>query len=261
MRNINGYIFIGVLVFSPLAPAHATVNVYTNDNAAGPTSVEVANLASTTEEERSKTKYIDTGSAKESAAGPAILEIDPVEGDPDHAEREGVIQYNESDLDFAQINIISAEAREIRGWDEKKKNDFLETVKEYSQVKSEQELENFAKGVLLKDENMKSIQTGEDSVEIEYEMPARFLNIFNASLVVRAEVASGRLVKIKYPWLSFLFKKFVVTSDIESEVKASLPEIGDEVLVSFEARALAIKILSNIMKNKHDTVKNSSNIR
>ena len=135
-------------------------------------------------------------------------------------------------------------------------------MKEYSQVKSEQELENFAKGVLLKDENMKSIQTGEDSVEIEYEMPARFLNIFNASLVVRAEVASGRLVKIKYPWLSFLFKKFVVTSDIESEVKASLPEIGDEVLVSFEARALAIKILSNIMKNKHDTVKNSiSNIR
>jgi len=217
------------------------------ESAPGPAIIEVVNPSSVTD------------STNDNAAGPAILEIDPVEGDPDHIEREAVVQYNESDLDFLQRNTISIEAREIREWDEKEKSDFLETVKEHSQVKSGQELENFAKGILLKDENVKSIQVDEEKVKIEYEMPARFLGIFNTSLVVRAEVIQDRLVKVAYPWHSFLFKKLVAVSDIESETKAILPEIDDEVLVLFETRAFTIETLSNIMKVKHDTAKNSIN--
>ena len=279
MENIIKFIFVWFLAFFPLMSAGAALNVYTSDNAAGPASVEIIDPSPTTVEGRSKTKEIDTSDANNTAvypefedklidmrdaeptppaAGPALLEIEPIRGEsPESEAQEGVIQYNESDLDFAQKNTISAEAREIRGWDEKKKSDFLETVKEHSQVKSGQELENFAQGVLLKDENVKSIQADEEKVKIEYEMPARFLNIFNASLVTRAEVTYGGSVKITYPWYAFLFKKLIAEDDLKSEAEANLPEVGDEVLVSFETRALAIRTLSNIMKTKHDTVKNS----
>ena len=277
MGNVNKYIIIvGFLVFSPLASANTALNTHLKLDG-------VSSGSKSEFETSSETKVIGTGDANNTgvypkfedklvdmgdaepappAAGPAILEIDPVEGDPDYTEREGVIQHNESDLDFSRKNTISAEAQEIRGWDEKKKSDFLETVKEYSQVKSGQDLENFAKGVLLKDEKVKSIQADEEKVEMEYKMPARFLGIFSASLAARAKIARDGSVKVAYPWYSFLFKKLVAANDIKSEAEASLPEVGDEALVLFEKRALMIKTLSSIMKTKHDTVKNSiGNIR
>ena len=277
MGNVNKYIIIvGFLVFSPLASANTALNTHLKLDG-------VSSGSKSEFETSSETKVIGTGDANNTgvypkfedklvdmgdaepappAAGPAILEIDPVEGDPDYTEREGVIQHNESDLDFARKNTISAEAREIQGWDEKKKSDFLETAKEYSQVKSGQDLENFAKGVLLKDEKVKSIQADEEKVEMEYKMPARFLGIFSASLAARAKIARDGSVKVAYPWYSFLFKKLVAANDIKSEAEASLPEVGDEALVLFKKRALMIKTLSSIMKTKHDTVKNSiGNIR
>ena len=263
----------------PTGDSSRTTTLYTttvnsdDDSTSGPANVEAINPGTlTTPEERSKTKAVDTGNTSESTAVPAILEIDPIEGDPDHIEKDGIIQYNETDLDCVQNNetdldcvqknTVSIEAREIRGWDEKKKSDFLETVKEYSQVKSGQDLENFAKGVLLKDEKVKSIQADEEKVEMEYKMPARFLGIFSASLAARAKIARDGSVKVAYPWYSFLFKKLVAANDIKSEAEASLPEVGDEALVLFKKRALMIKTLSSIMKTKHDTVKNSiGNIR
>ena len=277
MGNVNKYIIIvGFLVFSPLASANTALNTHLKLDG-------VSSGSKSEFETSSETKVIGTGDANNTgvypkfedklvdmgdaepappAAGPAILEIDPVEGDPDYTEREGVIQHNESDLDFARKNTISAEAREIQGWDEKKKSDFLETAKEYSQVKSGQDLENFAKGVLLKDEKVKSIQADEEEVEMEYKMPARFLGIFSTSLAARAKIARDGSVKVAYPWYSFLFKKLVAANDIKSEAEASLPEVGDEALVLFEKRALMIKTLSSMMKTKHDTVKNSiGNIR
>jgi len=276
MRNVNKYIFIGVLVFSPLASANAALNTNLK--------LDEASSGSKGEVETSlETRSIDTSDANNTtenpelqdiikdmrdadptpqAAGPAILEIDPIEGDPDHLEKDGVVQHNESDLDFVQKNTVSIDARKIRGWDEKKKSDFLETVKEHAEVKSRQELENFAKGVLLRDENVKSIQADEEKVKMEYKMPARFLGIFNTSLVARTEVTHDGSVKVAYPWHSFLFKKLVGVSDIKSQTEANLPEIGDEVLVLFETQAQTIMMLGDIMKTKHDTVKNSiSNIR
>src|SRR3989344_1081258 len=260
----------------PTGDSSRTTTLYTttvnsdDDSTSGPANVEVINPGTlTTPEERSKTKAVDTGNTSESTAGPAILEIDPVEGDPDHIEKDGVIQYNETDLDCVQNNetdldcvqknTVSIEAREIRGWDEKKKSDFLETVKEHAEVKSKQELENFAKGVLLEDENIKSVKADEESVRVEYEMPARFLGIFNTSLVARTEVANDGSGKVDYPWHSFLFKKLVSANDIKSEAEENVPEIDDEVLVLFQMQAKTIKMLSNIMKKINSTNRSSVN--
>ena len=149
-------------------------------------------------------------------------------------------------MDFGQKNVISAKAREINGWDDEEKKDFLQAVKEHAQVESGQELENLARGVLLEDKNVKSIEASAEKVIIEYEMPARFLGIFNTSLIAHAGVARDGTVKVTFPWYSFLFKKLVSANDIKSEAEENVPEIDDEVLVLFQMQAKTIKMLSNI---------------
>jgi len=274
MKNITKYIFVGFVAFFPFWPASAAMNAYLKlDKKSDSISGEVRTTEMGTS---SKTKDIDANDTDDTAAGPALLEIDPIRGESPESEtqegntekkqgaeaREKTVQYNESDLDFGQKNVISTKAREINGWDDEEKKDFLQAVKEHAQVESGQELENLARGVLLEDKNVKSIEASAEKVIIEYEMPARFLGIFNTSLIAHAGVARDGTVKVTFPWYSFLFKKLIVVSDIESEAKTGLPEIGDEVLVSFKTRALVIRMLSDIMKTKHDTVKNSiGNIR
>jgi len=254
MKNSIKYIVVGFLTFFPFWSASAALNAYLKLDKSSSVSDEIMTTETGTS---SKMRGIDSNDTGESAAGPALLEIDPIDGEiPESKAPEGkTVQYNESDLDFMQKNVISANAREIDGWNDEEKKNFLQAVKEYAQVKSEQELENFAKGVLLEDNNVQSIEVSEEKVDLAYEMPARFLGIFNASLVARAEVRREGIVKVTFPWYSFLFKKLVVVRDIESEAEANVPEIGDEVLVSFETRARVIRTLHTIMKTKHDTAK------
>ena len=92
-----------------------------------------------------------------------------------------------------QGNAVSVSAVEVRGWDPKQKQEFLATVKAHAQVRSEQDLENFATGILLKDENVEEISSDEDSVEVRYRVPAKFLGLFETSIpvIVVAEKAQG----------------------------------------------------------------------
>src|SRR3989344_6467360 len=83
----------------------------------------------------------------------------------------------------AQVkNEVSAAAREIRGWDENEKTEFLATVKAHAQLKSSQDLDNFAKGVMIEDENVDAVAAGEESVEVRYKLPARFLGVFGTEI-------------------------------------------------------------------------------
>jgi len=167
------------------------------------------------------------------------------------------VQYNESDFDFLQRNAVSVKAVQVRGWDPVQKKEFLAEVKAHAEVKSGQELENFARGVLLKDENVGSIEMNEEGIQIAYSMPARFVGVFKSS--VRAHVAvdaSGR-VKVKYPWYGFLFGKVTSAVEIEAEAQTAFPEVDDEVLVGFEHRASALENLVTILKNSHEITMNS----
>ena len=73
MKNINKYIFIGVLAFLPLVSADATLNAYKSDNTTGPANAEVLDPSSIpTEDERSKMKDIDTSDAGNVVADPEL---------------------------------------------------------------------------------------------------------------------------------------------------------------------------------------------
>lgn len=270
MQNIKFYIvLVMLLAFFPGENANAAVNAYlkldsrggvteaTGENPSGDTGV----IAPPPEEptESGRDVYLEIGGVDgETAAGPALLEIDTIRGEsPEDSSVEPSDRLkNAGPEDGWSVSIM---ARELRGWAADEKQAFLATVKTQAEVKSEQELENFAKGVLLKDENVKSVALSQEKMSISYEMPARFLGIFPTSLTMRAEVATDGTVKIALPWYAFLFKKLFAMGDIKSEMVASLPEVEDEVLVSFEMRASVMTILNDILKTKHDTAKNSIN--
>lgn len=169
-------------------------------------------------------------------------------------------QHNESDMDFVGGNVISVAAVEVRGWDAEKKQAFLATVKTEAQVRSGQDLENFARGILLRDENVEELSADEDRVVVRYRVPAKFLGIFETSVPVEvvAENAQGELgggVKVRFPWYKFLFATDEAVSEdsIEGDVSAEVE--GDLDDASFDARAAArlYVVISDILKVKNET--------
>ncbi|TSC85589.1 MAG: hypothetical protein G01um10148_975 [Parcubacteria group bacterium Gr01-1014_8] len=165
---------------------------------------------------------------------------------------------------------VHVAAGDVDGLTEDEKEAFLARVKTHAQVKSGQDLENFAKGILIKDDNVEELSSDEDSVEVRYRVPAKFLGLFETTLPIEvvAEKAQGELgggVKVKFPWFRFLFgiPDDVSQSSLETSVGAAV--IGDldrDGVLDVALTARLYNAISNILKTKHDTAKNSiGNIR
>lgn len=185
-------------------------------------------------------------------------------------QKSNIQQRNETDLEFLRDRAsgVSVSAVEIRGWNPQKKEEFLVTVKEHAELQSEQDLENFATGVLLKDKNIKSAELSEDSIDIEYSVPAKFLGIFNGSIKVNISAKKGGeeietdkygRVKVKFPWYRFLFRteEIVRPKQIKTVLNkelVDLQEIGIENNIQRQAQVLSI--MSDVMKSAHDTATN-----
>ena len=166
-----------------------------------------------------------------------------------------------------QGNAVSVSAVEVRGWDPKQKQEFLATVKAHAQVRSEQDLENFAKGVLLENENMEEISLNFEKITMEHRSSGKLFGFIPISFTQRVELEAeggdaGR-VKVKMPWFSFLLKADVPAEDIETEAEASISaNLGNNENWDFGGQAEIIATISNVLKTRHDTVKNSvGNIR
>lgn len=184
------------------------------------------------------------------------------------SEEKQIYQNNQTDLDFVTKNAVQASstltesvgvrAVEVRGWDPKQKEAFLADVKERVELTSGQDLENFARGVLIQDENIEQISLNFEKIKVDYKMPAKFLGIIPITLKTTVEATSGERVKVKFPWYSFLFS-------ISNELKApALEEALEEVSKvdfqsSIQEQARVFQTISNVLKTKHDTVKNSIN--
>ncbi|MFA6272900.1 MAG: hypothetical protein WC673_00170 [Candidatus Paceibacterota bacterium] len=109
----------------------------------------------------------------------------------------------------SQVRIM---ARDIRGWDSTEKADFLASVKVAVEVRTSKDLENFAKGVLLKDDNIASVSADNDIV-VAYKQKAKFLGFIPTTLNANVVATSKNDIKVKNPWYRFMFK-------VENEVNA-----------------------------------------
>ncbi|MCB9810946.1 MAG: hypothetical protein H6779_05095 [Candidatus Nomurabacteria bacterium] len=142
---------------------------------------------------------------------------------------------------MGHASMVSVSAKEIRGWDPEEKREFLTTVKTHAEVKSNQDLENFAKGVMVEDEEVEDIEVTEKSVSVKYNVPAKFLGLFKSEIEQETTVTFGDgehgKVKVRYPWHRIFFK---VDKQVQEEALTEilLPEIDDEVLVTAEGEAV-----------------------
>ena len=277
-------------IFFAAGSVQAQVNAESSAASSMSTGVQLsAQTAATTSEAKGNVE-VNFKVEEGQKGGPALLEIDTIKGEsPDTSKRGGekggtedinigvggvggtpVVQHNQSDLDFLKGNAVSARAVEVRGWDPKQKQEFLATVKAEAQVQSGQDLENFAKGVLLADDNVEEVSSDEDSVEVRYRVPAKFLGLFETTLPVEvvAEEAQGELgarVRVKFPWFRFFFGVPDEVSETALESSVSAAVIGDldrDGALDVVVAARLLSAISNVLKTKHDTVKNSiGNIR
>ena len=134
-------------------------------------------------------------------------------------------QHNQPDLDFTRERArISVSAREVRGWDPERKEAFLADVREHAEVRSSEDLENFALSVLLRDEQVENLSFNYTEIKMSYRFPAKFLGIFNATLPAETHVDEMGRVKVKYPWYRVFYGKFVKIGDIKGESQGAVDE-------------------------------------
>jgi len=205
--------------------------------------------------------------------------------DSDKSEMEGIEHEDIGDMDDDSDGTrgveaeehkseVSVKAVEVRGWDPEEKQAFLQTVKLHAELHSEQELGNFARGVLLKDGNIDSASFGDNDVEVEYKVPAKFLGIFSSNIGARVSVVLGQRatssaqseidnsdrVKVKMPWYRFLYRLSdeVKGDEIQNELRTELQDSEREQLENtIQERARIFETISNVLKASHDAAMNS----
>ncbi len=182
-------------------------------------------------------------------------------------EGESASQGNESAMDFIQRRAeIRVRAAEVRGWDPEQKRQFAAEAKAWAQVRSGQDLERFAQGILADNEQIESLSLNYEEIKARHRHTAKFLGIFNASISQDITIGFGdgergrvpERVEVKFPWYRFLFK---VQNQLNSEdaqdllnqpvVETEPPSEGSQD-VSAEAEltvyAQALEKLNSILK-------------
>lgn len=203
------------------------------------------------------------------ASGPATPGINAAKGEAPPIPTKGAMaeQNNETDFNFLKSNPVSLEARTLRGWDAEQKQKFLSTVKTHAEIRSQQDLESFARGAMLEDENIERVSFNYEKIVIKYNSSGKLFGLIPIRYMqdVEAAVETDKTlrVKVKMPWYSFFLKPGVLAEEIEAEAEKRFPRGQIQIeLWSFAGRGEVFNTLSNILKTKHDTVKNSiSNVR
>lgn len=213
---------------------------------------------------------------------PVILEVEPIKGEStdDEEAKKGTVEYGwkaeegkspegegiEPDEIDAKSSAalrggVSVAAGDVNGLTDEERATFLAQVKAHAQVQSGQDLENFAKGILLQDEGVEAIDVEDDKIVIAHKAQGLFLGLIRISFTERVEVGTSGdgagKVKVRLPWFSFLVSEDVSAADIESEVVKKIDALKWEAKLPQFAEV--ISIVSNVLKTKHDTVKNSIN--
>lgn len=169
---------------------------------------------------------------------------------------------------------ISVAAGDVNGLTEEEKQQFLARVQEHAEVQSEQDLQNFAKGVLVENAAMEEISLNFDKIKVKYRATGKLFGFiplsFSQDVEVDTEGDDVGKVKVKMPWFSFLIRADVSPAELESELgmnekwlkgSASV-DAGNNDNWNFGAYASLLAHVSNVLKTRHDTAKNSiGNVR
>ncbi len=171
-------------------------------------------------------------------------------GDPDF----DLIWRDDGDRSFAKV--------EVRGWDPKKKEAILGRPQD---VGTDEDLHTFIE--LVADDNVaiRGIRMTENVVEVESQEEAKLFGFIKLPIrfVVVADMDSDGVedrVKVKFPWWSFLATTDFDADGFEAEAASKIESFT--IKQGIKAQAQLLSSISNVLKTRHDTAKNSiSNIR
>lgn len=181
----------------------------------------------------------------------------------DYDDDEDGVPSKTEDIDTS----VSVSAVTVRGWDPKKKEEFMSEQKTFAEVRSQQDLENFAAGVLLKDETIEEVQFNPKEISVSYQAEGKLLWLFPMNYTERLVVSEedGALsFEGKKPWYGFL-----IHSNEDPDETAAAAKVKHKETINMDAiswgvsnHASLLNSISNVLKTKHDTAKNSvSNVR
>lgn len=153
---------------------------------------------------------------------------------------------------------VKVKAKAVRGWDEQKKAEFITMAKTHAQLKSGQDLENFAKGILVTNENVEKVEVENNEVRVTYKLPAKFFGVFGSSLKTEAGVSfdetkkTPKEVTVRFPWYRMFYsldadaRQDVIEAAIEASI-AEDPGMNSGTEISKKGRS--IQLISNIFRN------------
>lgn len=204
------------------------------------------------------------------------------------AEEKGNVEYS---WKVEKGESIEIDGELVRGWDPATKEEFLRARQEFAEVRSGQDLERFAAGVLLDDDALTEVVLGDETLEVISEekgklfwfIPVTYMSRVVVRFTPSDSTADSAAVSVRFPWWSVFVKKAYSADALEGEVRGSLSAVSWEKVdnseapvpservadttgtfdpTKWETLARTLGLVSNIMKTKHDTVKNSvSNVR
>jgi hypothetical protein len=169
-------------------------------------------------------------------------------------------------------NEVSAAAGEVRSMNETEKKTFLTTVKTHAELQSKQDLDNFAKGVMIKDENVSAVEADDSNVEVHYKLPAKFLGIFSTGLDAIANVSfesekTGRgpkEVTVKFPWYRLFFslststRAEVLQAAIDKSVQVNAQTPRDN---AYAQNGVTVQLISSILKGIRAEIETKAEVK
>lgn len=190
---------------------------------------------------------------------------DDGDGSDDTEKKKGNVEYG---WKVEEGENISVEARDIRAWDAEQKQEFLGEVKAFAELQSEQDLENFARGILLEDDALIEVQFNPKELSVSRKASGKLLGFipvtYKEEIVASGEDGAEVEIEVKLPWWGFL-----LSPDVDPEELAAEAEKKHKQTIEIDSWSWGVsnagsllKAISDVLKTKHDTAKNSiGNVR
>lgn len=173
---------------------------------------------------------------------------DSVDTEDDMAQKR-IVQPREIHAVGEMIREEIAAGNQVRGWDPKNK----EVILRVSEIQTEEDLEDYTKALLMKGDEVESMSVRGERVHMTSTQPVKLFGFIGMSMTQEVIVDSASdgedRVEVDFPWWSFLAKKTVSSSDIETTLEEGL---AAETQVEGEG----FSMVSSIMKSSHDTMMN-----
>lgn len=223
---------------------------------------------------RAQTVLTDSNESRDKVADASgTPRAEAIVGDPDFDLLN--ISVGGDDLEKFRAEVAGGDASKkvtVRGWDPEKKE---EIISRPEAVKTSEDLKVYVKAVALDDPAIEAITLGKESLSVKSKEEGKlfwFIPVEMSSLVTveyKLSDSSEDHVSVKLPWWGVFVKKNYGASALEAELTTGVFDPAkwqkvdnSEAPVGASRISQVLSAVSNVLKTKHDTAKNSvANVR